>query len=266
MAALSDRYGMVRVDDRYRDRLKEMGLDSFTAFMGFSGGGPVRDKGIRTIERVILPGAPPAILYLKRHRRGSIWEAVKELLRGRRPLSPAAHEWDAISKVRAAGIETMAAVAFGEMRLLPWLGPSFIMTAEVGGRRLEDYVRLLCGKFREKRGIISALADCARRLHRAGLNHRDLYLSHVFLQAGGPALIDLQRVQQNARGTNRWVVKDLAALNYSSPASAVSRTDRMRFLHRYLGVGTLDAGGKAFLRKIHRKTEGIRRHDLRIKD
>ncbi len=267
MAALSDRQGIVRVDDRYRDRLKAMGLDSFTAFMSFTGGGPVRDKGIRTIERVILPGASPTIFYLKRHRRGSIWEAVKELLRGRRPLSAAAHEWNAISKVRAAGIETMTAVAFGERRRLSSLGPSFILTAEVGGRRLEDDVQLLCGKFREKRGIIAALADCARRLHRAGLNHRDLYLSHIFLQASGqglrPALIDLQRVEPNARGKNRWVVKDLAALNYSSPASVVSRADRMRFLHRYLGVNTLGASGKAFLKRIHRKTERIRRHDVK---
>ncbi|MEJ2745762.1 MAG: lipopolysaccharide kinase InaA family protein, partial [bacterium] len=169
----------------------------------------------------------------------------------------------AVSRVRAAGIETMMPVAFGESRRLPWRGPSFILTAEVGGKRLEDYVRLLCGKFREKRGIIAALADCARRLHRAGLNHRDLYLSHVFLRASGPALIDLQRVESNARGTNRWVVKDLAALNYSSPASVVSRTDRMRFLLRYLGVETLDADGKAFLKRIHRKTERIRRHDLK---
>lgn len=265
MAELSDRRGMVRVDDRYRDRLKAIGLDSFAAFMSFTGGGPVRDKGIRTIERVVLPGARPEILYLKRHRRGSAWEAVRELLRGRWPSSAAAHEWNAISKVRAAGIETMAQVAFGERRRLPWLGPSFILTAEVGGRRLEDDVQLLCGKFREKRGIIAALADCARRLHRAGLNHRDLYLSHVFLRASGPALIDLQRVEPNARGTNRWVVKDLAALNYSSPASVASRADRMRFLRRYLGVTALDAGGKAFLKRIDRKTERIRRHDLKKK-
>lgn len=270
MAVLSDRHGTVRVDDRYLDRLKAAGLDSFAAFMDFTGGGPVRDKGIRTIERFVLPGAPPAILYLKRHRRGSAWEAVKELLHGRRPSSAAAHERDAISKVRAAGIETMTAVAFGERRRFPWLGPSFILTLEVGGRRLEDDVKFLCGKFREKKGIITALADCVRRLHRAGLNHKDLYLSHVFIQASGqgfrPALIDLQRVQSNARGANRWVVKDLAALNYSSPASVVSRADRVRFLHRYLGVETLDADGKSFLRKIHRKTERIRRHDLRIKN
>ncbi|MCX6338375.1 MAG: hypothetical protein NTX71_00455 [Candidatus Aureabacteria bacterium] len=267
MAILFDRRGKLVVDDRYRDRLKALGLDSFTAFMDFAGGELVRDKGIRTIERVTLGGEHPERLYLKRHTRGSLREALNELLSGRWPSSAAAHEREAIVKLRAAGVETMTAPAFGERRWFPWRGPSFIVTVEIGGRRLEDYVRFLCGKFREKRGIIAALADGVRRMHRAGLNHRDLYLSHVFLQSSGggfrPALIDLQRVQQKARGANRWVVKDLAALNYSSPSSAVSRADRMRFLHRYLDTMKLDAGGKAFLRRIARKTEMIRRHDLK---
>jgi len=267
MAILFDRWGKVVVDDRYRDRFKALGLGSFTAFMGFAGGELVRDKGIRTIERVTLGGEHPATLYLKRHTRGSLREAVNELLSGRRPSSAAAHEWEAILKLRAAGIETMTALAFGERRWFPWRGPSFIATAEIEGRRLEDQVKFLCGKFREKRGIIAALADCVRRMHRAGLNHRDLYLSHVFLQTSAqglrPALIDLQRVQQKARESNRWVVKDLAALNYSSPPSAVSRADRMRFLHRYLDTAKLDARGKALLRRINRKTGRIRRHDLK---
>ncbi len=267
MAILNDRWGRVVIDDRSLDGFKALGLDSFMAFMDFTGAELVRDKGIRTIERFTLPGGRPMTLYLKRHRRGSLCQAVRELLGGRCPSSAAAHEWDAISKLRAAGIGTMSALAFGERRRLPWAGPSFIVTAEIEGVRLEDHVKNLCGKFMEKRGIIAALADCARRMHRAGLNHRDFYLSHVFLQTSAqgfrPALIDLQRVQQKARRWNRWVVKDLAALNYSSPASVVSRADRMRFLHRYLDTANLDKRGKAFLRRINRKTEKIRRHDLK---
>jgi heptose I phosphotransferase len=267
MAILTDRWGKVVVDDRSLDRFKALGLDSFTAFMDFTGAELVRDKGIRTIERITLPGEHPMTLYLKRHNRGSLREAVRELLGGRCPSSAAAHEWDAIPRLHAAGIETMTPLAFGERRWFPWVGPSFIVTAEIGGVRLEDHVKNLCGKFMEKRGIIAPLADCVRRMHRAGFNHRDFYLSHIFLQTSAqgfrPALIDLQRVQQKARGWNRWVVKDLAALNYSSPTSTVSRADRMRFLHRYLDTVNLDKRGKAFLRRINRKTEKIRRHDLK---
>jgi heptose I phosphotransferase len=267
MAILSDRRARVIVDDRFLDRFKAIGLDSFTAFMAFTGGELVRDKGIRAIDRVNLAGERPATLYLKRHSRGSLREAIGDLLSGRWPSSAAAREREAIARLRAAGIETTTVLAFGERKWLPWRGPSFIMTAEIGGRRLEDYVNFLCGKLREKRCIIAALADCVRTMHGAGLNHRDLYLSHIFLQTSAeglrPALIDLQRVQLKARGLNRWVVKDLAALNYSSPSPAVSRADRMRFLHRYLDAARLDAGGKAFLRRISRKTERIRRHDLK---
>jgi heptose I phosphotransferase len=255
--------------EHYRGALEALGLDSFTGVMAFAGGEPVRDKGTRTIVRIVIPGRLPETLYLKRHSRGSLRETLRALLSGRRPLSAAAEEWRAIERLRAAGIATMEPVAYGESAALASLRPSFIITAGVGGQRLEERVRFLRGKFREKRSIIAALANCARRMHCAGLNHRDFYLSHIFLLTGDarvrPVLIDLQRVQTRARGFNRWVVKDLAALNYSSPPPAVTRADRMRFLCRYLGRRALDRSGKRFARRIARKAERISRHDAKMK-
>jgi len=256
------------VDERYREALKAAGIASFADVLGFSGGELVRDKGVRTIHRVVAPGPSPVTLYLKRHLRGCAREALRALLSGKRPRSAAAEEWRAIHRLRAAGVETMEPVGYGEDVSFAPFRPSFIITAGVGGKRLEDHVLSLRGKSVEKRSIIAAVADCARRMHAAGLNHRDFYLSHLFLREEkgrrvGLALIDLQRVQERARGFNRWVVKDLAALNYSAPPSAVSRADRMRFLHRYLGRRALDRAGKRLARRILRKTERIRRHDAK---
>lgn len=252
------------IREKYRDALASLGLRSFTDFMEFGGGELVRDKGEKTITRISAAGG--AVLYLKRHFRCTLREVFKSLLALRRPLSPAAAEWRSIGKLRAAGLETMEPVAYGERRRFPSLGPSFIVTAAVEGRCLEEHARFLRGKSGEKRSIISALADCARMMHGAGLNHRDFYLSHIFIRNGSGCavvLIDLQRVQERARGRNRWVVKDLAALSYSSPAPVVSRTDRVRFLHRYLGVRSLNAAGKRFAKRIERKTERIRAHDAK---
>ena len=89
--------------------------------------------------------------------------------------------------------------------------------------------------------------------------HRDLYLSHVFIRpstgpcesvkgrpglagthAGGDGphdefrLIDLQRVFRPSWRRRRWVVKDLAALHYSTPADRVGLLERLRFLCRYV--------------------------------
>ena len=269
MVVLSDGAGKLIIDERYLEMLRSQGLDSFAAIMAFNGASLVRDKGIRRITRLTVPGPKPLTLYFKKHLRASIRDVLKEIIRGKRPISAAAQEWRAISELNSTGIETMTAVAFGEKRLLPWLRASFIITVEVDGRRLEDHVHFLRGKWREKRCIIAGLADLVRKMHFAGLNHRDLYLSHIFLIANGGekrlSLIDLQRVQRRARGFNRWVVKDLAALNYSSPGSVVSRADRVRFLLRYLRARSLDAKQKSLVMKIARKTERIRKHDQKIK-
>lgn len=269
MNVRSDGRGTVIIDPRYAETLACRGLDSFSALMDFPGDGPAREKGTRRIARVVLPAPPAATLYLKQHLRDPIREALADLLRGRMPRSAARREWEAIAALRAAGVGTMAPVALGERRRFPWLGGSFILTAGVEGTRLEDYARGFTGNFREKRCILSSLAGCARLMHGAGFTHRDFYLCHVFLlppiKGGGLALIDLQRVRRNARRCGHRVIKDLAALNYSAPSPAVTRTDRARFLLAYLGQRALDAEGRRFARRIAKKTKRIRRHDLKRK-
>lgn len=265
MDALSDPRGTVTVDPCWAAALAARGLGSFSALMDFRGDGPPREKRDRRIVRVVLPGPPPAVLYLKQHRRSPLRDVLSDLLRGRRPRSSAAREWESILALRKAGVATMAPVAFGERRFLSCLGGSFLLTEAVEGVRLEDLARRFGGNFREKRAILLSLAGLARRMHGAGLNHRDFYLCHAFLlppaKGGGLVLIDLQRVGRRARGRNRWVVKDLAALNYSAPSPAVTRADRARFLVSYLGLASLDGEARRLLRRIAAKTERIGRHD-----
>ena len=81
------------------------------------------------------------------------------------------------------------------------------------------------------------MADVARTMHAAGLHHQDFYLTHLMVPQRGPAapihVLDLGRVRFQPRLARRWIVKDLAQLNYS--AVGVSASDRLRFLTRYLG-------------------------------
>ncbi len=55
-----------------------------------------------------------------------------------------------------------------------------------------------------------------------------------------PHLTDLQRVFRPRLRGERWLIKDLASLNYSAPAGLIARADRLRWLKRYLGVAKLD--------------------------
>jgi heptose I phosphotransferase len=79
-------------------------------------------------------------------------------------------------------------------------------------------------------------------------------------------LIDLQRVTHHRRGLGRrWIVKDLAALLFSSwPSEAThirsavfTRTDGLRFAREYFGVPRLGPEHKAILRSVLRKARRI---------
>ena len=103
--------------------------------------------------------------------------------------------------------------------------------------------------------------------------HRDLYLSHIFIHdaesdvpavvGGGGAvftLIDLQRVFRPIWRRLRWVVKDLASLNYSTPAERVGRFERLRFLCRYARVCGHFGSARRLAPLIEAKTIRIARH------
>jgi heptose I phosphotransferase len=74
-------------------------------------------------------------------------------------------------------------------------------------------------------------------MHDCGLHHQDFYLNHLLCR-GEPAeldirVIDLGRARHRSRLSRRWIIKDLAQLDYS--ARKLSCSDRLRFLRLYLG-------------------------------
>ena len=83
----------------------------------------------------------------------------------------------------------------------------------------------------------------------------------------GLHLIDLQRVRwrRDGRVGRRWLVKDLAALNYSAPAAVVTQTDKVRFLREYLAQARLDAAARRLVRSVLAKTGRIARHDAKLR-
>ena len=95
------------------------------------------------------------------------------------------------------------------------------------------------------------------------------YRSYLIYLAGPPLVlhvIDLQRVRRGRGGRlgRRWIVKDLASLDYSAPAGIVTRTDKVRFLRRYLGVGRLDAAARGLIADVAAKTARIARQDAKL--
>tara|TARA_R110002020_G_scaffold123420_2_gene279852 strand:- start:33265 stop:34080 length:816 start_codon:yes stop_codon:yes gene_type:complete len=183
--------------------------------------------------------------FVKIHRGVGWGEIVKNWLTLKRPVLGADQEWQAIEALTAAGVPTMTAVAYGERGRNPATRHSFIVTEELAPTiSLEDYsVNWLATppSPRLKRALIAEVASMTRRMHLAGVNHRDCYICHFLLHLDQPptpeqfklSLIDLHRAQIRPAVPRRWRDKDLAGLYFSALNVGLTRGDKLRFLRSY---------------------------------
>ncbi len=264
------------VDERYRDVLRRGGLETVADFMAFNGGDVFKRLPTKTVVRIALDSATgPQRFFLKRHTGPVRWGDRLRAWCSGFSASWGRKEWDVIQALRREGIPTMTPVAAGE-RVAGGRCESFVMTEALEGfKSLESLVPsryappVTPPALAEKREVIRHVADLTRRLHRAGFNHRDWYLCHIFARRetdGSWQLraLDLQRVDRRRWLRRRWIVKDLAALNYSAPRGIVTAGDRARFLKAYLGDQRALREHRALIWAVVRKTARIRQHDARL--
>jgi heptose I phosphotransferase len=184
--------------------------------------------------------------YFVKIHRGAGWaEIAKNLLRCRLPVLGAQNEWQAVQRLNTCGIDTMRAVAFGCSGRNPARQSSFIVTEELAPTvSLEDYSAdwsTQPPELRLKRALIRRVAELARGMHGAGVNHRDFYICHFLVHLEPQptperlrlSLIDLHRAQVRAVTPRRWRDKDLAALHFSALGIGLTRNDLLRFVRVY---------------------------------
>lgn len=266
--------GDLLVNPDYVDILREAGLDSLDSLFRGDLGQRLHKPGLSPWrERIridIEPPEGPRTFFLKRFLNPpkEAWRTVAVPRRGMASL--AAVEWNRTIQLRAEGVPCAEPVAFGEELAGSRELRSALLLAAVPGDALERLVGEWGAEDRPLvRALLEATADLVGRFHALGYVHRDLYLSHIFFDADARlesalSLIDLQRVMKPPRWRRRrWVVKDLASLDYSTPASLVSRGQRLRWLKRYLRVSKLKGSPRRLARQVARKTLRIVRHDRR---
>jgi len=287
--------GRLRVNEAFRPALEAAGLSTLDALMAFEGGETYRVGPGRRTVRVELadPAGAARILYIKRHDRVPWRTMIRRMLGLGDPISLAEHEARNLVRLMDAGIPTVRCAAVGWEFTNGGRGErSCLVTEELAGAVQAD---VYCerqfgsagggGKTAARRRWIRALGRLARQFHGSGFVHRDFYLCHVLVRPV-PArrdcvlhLIDLQRMMRfrggvpaSPRGVpGRWIVKDLAALVFSSwpsPATFIrsevfTDTDRMRFAREYFGTDRLSAAQKALVRRAVRKARRIEGHERR---
>jgi heptose I phosphotransferase len=252
--------------------LRRNRLDSLEALFAYQQGDSLYKTGLpswRERIRVELSnGEQRRVFYLKRYRNPPMTSRLAVLRSCTGARSLAGVEWEWMQRLQADGIAAVTPVAFGEELDGNRERRSAVISLAVPGRSLEHIVADPPPSRAERLRLAWAVAELVARFHRAGYVHRDLYLSHIFHDSKAPMdrslrLIDLQRVLRPRWWPQRWLVKDLAALNYSVPQSWLRDRDRLRWLLHYLGIDRLDAKARRLVFLVSAKSNQIAKHDRR---
>jgi heptose I phosphotransferase len=254
--------GRLRVNSAFADVLRNHGLTTFESLMHFSDAEVTKDlRRERVTSRLVLTDASGKhAFYLKRHGPPPWKEYLKPLIRFRLPLLGARHEWNAILRFHEARIPTMTPVALGESGRYSFLLTEALDDCQKVSEWMQEHLQSTAETDRpDTRELVEAIARVARTMHQAGMHHQDFYAGHLMLPTGSPAVhvIDLGRVRECRRLGKRWIIKDLAQLDYS--ARFFSQGDRLRFLRAYLGR-PLAPQDRGLIRLVRSKALAIARH------
>lgn len=216
--------------------------------------------------------------YYRKFHTGVGWrEIIKNFLYLRIPVLGASNEWYALNHLAALGIPSLTVLAFGRKGLNPARQQSFVVTEALEGCiKLDEVFTTSEVSFRTKLLILDKVARISRELHGAGINHRDFYLCHFLLEPGSlqvglngqcnPVihLVDLHRAQLRLRVPERWLVKDLGGLLFSSLNLGFSHRDYYRFLIRYFDADlrTILIEHKKIIKKVVARSRSTYKRDF----
>lgn len=180
---------------------------------------------------------------------GEIWKNLTSI---RLPVTNASNEWKAVDLLEKSVVATVKIVGKGMRGSNPAKCESFVIMEALDEQvEVEDFLKEMGGldgrrRVELKRAIVRQVADAARRMHGAGMNHRDFYLCHFHIlerdwSEWSPEeelrlpLIDLHRAQIRNSVPRRWLIKDLGALLFSAVDCQISDRDLVTFLKVYIG-------------------------------
>jgi hypothetical protein len=244
------------------EKLKEWGLCTVEGADQFQQGEELRrypEKSIVTFED------QGKRYFLKRYHYSRPWVFIRALLKFNFPVFSGPAEWQRLTELKSAGFRVPEVVAAG-IGGTSFYGLSFIILEELPGQSIEALLapQSVCSAKRQRR-LAKSLGHWIRRFHEAGFCHKDLYLCHLFVNDSDVlGMLDCERVQRwPGKVPERWIIKDLAALHYSSSALLLS-SSRLLFLNAYFGDAHGTRAAKALLKKVEDKVTGMARKGRKV--
>ena len=203
-------------------------------------------EGRTSLAVVPIEGTDGERMVIRHYQRGGLlgWLIRDKYLHGSRSW----RELLLCEEARRRGIDTIEVLAAEHHRFLGPIHTGDLLSKEIEGSI--DLLSYLSGAaepprwaLAEKRRVIVAAAKAVRRMHEAGLFHRDLHLKNILIRQDREGdvevrIIDLDRSRFYHKVSPRHCRSNLSRLNRSvvkfGAGSAVTRTDRMRFYRNYV--------------------------------
>ncbi len=226
------------IDEDLRKSLPENKQECIRYIFSLEGEVYRQVKSRKTISTVIAGKS----YFIKMHHGVGWREILKNILVFKSAALGAKQEYKAIREMEKAGILVPQVSAYATYGVNPAKICSFIITKRI---YYQYDLEKLCQawpahppSFLFKRRLICRVAEIARKMHEAGMNHRDFYLCHLLLDGRSEIdfdlyLIDLHRVQIRKKVPLRWRAKDLSGLYFSAMGIGLTRRDEYYFLVQY---------------------------------
>lgn len=218
-------------------------------------------------------------VYYRKYHKGVGWAEIgKNWLRLRAPIVGASNEWHALNRLQALGVDSLTPVAFGVKGINPANQESFLVTRELADtiklhELLQNRALYESLSYKKRCSITRRVAEIAKSLHHAGINHRDFYFCHFLIAASSlhedtPIkihLVDLHRAQIRRKVPTRWLVKDIGSLHFSSRDLGVSAKEYLRFLSIYFGGSVRDILSSSLMKKIQTRSNSLYSREKRLR-
>lgn len=190
----------------------------------------IKSNASRTVYRGSIGGQ---VIYLKHFHPRSL---VHRIARGV-GASDAHRELTFMTYLSGCGVATAPALASMCRCGLEWLATRAVAPCQQGDLWHVGSLEGDAASRRAVRRASLALADMIGRMHAAGVIHRDLHCGNVLVRTDSPGgqlvLTDLHRVRRRSKLSRRARASNLAQL-FHDRVDFTTRTDRLRFLKRYL--------------------------------
>ncbi|MBE9516185.1 MAG: hypothetical protein IME93_04325 [Proteobacteria bacterium] len=134
-----------------------------------------------------------------------------------------------------------------------------LITRELAGYQpMDDFLQGVCLRILQRKNLAITVADAVRHLHQSHLQHNCLHPKHVFVKMENnvlqASLIDLEKTKYKLL-REQAVYRDLDTLNRRS---AVSNTDRLRFLLAYMQKRRVDGAVRQLWQGLRDKSASKR--------